>query len=546
VNDDFICTESHETALSIDVTMLHLDRAVNDKIHDTAISSGSFVLSNECLTSHLDTTTNNTAPDNLAAPADDFIVDKIFTEKRNEVSIQEESPLLNVKDLPCEQISSQHVEAEPKTLVNKAYIVFGSLEAKTQNLDIVSDSLKRINPSSVAHPTHMFPEVTDDLGTTSGISDVVKETVGKDEPSVSELKELNTVANETVAETLPAVVMSTLTVTCSESLFLDNTVDISLESQDCICNIGVKQSNNSVDNNCDLNCTHIDADRQTTVPLKGVECETPKLNKNSVISTCSDGSGETLQKEDSDVKSLQDYVGSAYASVESLALPDPPSRSSSQGSLRKEGRAGRYHKRPAPTPPPKNSELESEDWAEVRDSQMLCDANSKAVAWPKELDGDEPSLKATKCEDSESAVTARLVLKPGVVKSLGPDSETRAEIFVSRTPQMKSKNSKSKSKQGDSALSRLFVHPKNQLGGFSSFFPFWHGKQEAHAPSDIQIWTPESSALKGSNSSAFVAVQEDTSCGSKKDKSSHSSYVNVKEMSCSPGKKRRAPLADWE
>jgi hypothetical protein len=545
-NDDFICTESHETALSSDITMLHSDRAVNDKIQDTDVSAGSFALSNECLTSHVDMTTNNTAPDNLAAPAGDFIVDETFTKKENEVFTQEESPLANVKDLPFEHISSQHVEAEPKTFIDKMDIVSGSLEAKTQNLDIVSDSLKHINPFSVAHPTHMIAEVIEDLGTTSGISDFTKERAGKDKPSVSELKELNTVANETVMETLPTVVMSTLTVTCSESLFQDSTVDMNLESQDCKCDTGVKQLNNSVDNNCDLNCTHVGADKQTTEPLQALERETPKLNKNSVISTCGGGSGETLQIEDSDVKPLQEYGGSACASVESLALPDPPSRSSSQGSLRKEGRAGRYHKRPAPTPPPKNSESESEDWAEVQDSRILCDANSKAVAWPKELHGDEPLLKETKCEDSESAVTARLVLKPGVVKSLGPESGTRTEVFVSRTPQMKSKNSKSKSKQGDSALSRLFVHPKNQLGGFSSFFPFWHGKQESHAPVDIQSWTPESSALKGSNSSAFVTVHENTSCGSKKDKCGRSSYVDVKEMSSSPGQQRRAPLADWE
>ena len=62
-------------------------------------------MSDVSLTSHLDITTNNTLPDNSAAPADDSI-DQTFTEKRNEVSTQEESPLVNVKDLPFEQISS--------------------------------------------------------------------------------------------------------------------------------------------------------------------------------------------------------------------------------------------------------------------------------------------------------------------------------------------------------------------------------------------------------------------------------------------------------
>lgn len=544
VSDDIICTGSHDTVLSIDVTMLHLDRAVNDKICDTTVSFESFVLSDECLTSHLDITINNTVPDNHAAPTDDSI-DQTFTEKKNEVLTEEGSPLANVKDVCFEQISSQYEETEPKTLINKADIVSGSLEAKIQNLDLVSDSVKN---SSVTPPKRTMPEVTEDLGTVPGILDV-NETVKKDETSVSELKDLNAVANETVTEPLPAVVMSTLTVTSLKSLCPDNVVNISLESQHFKYDIDVKQANNLVENNSDLNATLVDTDRQTAEILQAVVPETPKLDRSPVISTCGDGSGETLQVEDNDVKPLQDYSGSAYASVESLALPDPPSRSSSQGSLRKDGRAGRYHKRPAPTPPPKNSESESEDWAEIRDSEILFDANSKAVTGPKEPDGYEPSPKATKCEISESAVTARLVLKPGVVKSLGPDSGTRTEVFVSRTPKMKSKNSKSKNKEGSSALPQWFLYPKNQLGGFSSLFPFWHGKQEAHAPADIQSWTPESSALKDSSSSTFAAVQENTSCGSngsRKEESGHSSYFDVQEMSCSPGKRRRAPLADWE
>jgi hypothetical protein len=323
--------------------MLHKDRAVNDKMHDTTVTFENFVLSNECLTSHLDITTNNTLPDNLAAPADDNI-DQTFAEKKNEVSTDAESPVVNVKDLPFEHISSQHEETETKTLIKRANIVSGSLEAKIQNLDLVSDSLKKhINLCSVAQPKHMIPEVTEDLGTVSRISDI-KETVEKDETSVSELKDLNTEANETVTETLPAAVMSTVTVPSSESLCPDNVVDISSESQDSNCNIGVNQATSLVDNNSDLNATLVDADRQTTEILQAVVHETPKLNRSSVISTSGDGSGETLQIEDSDVKPLQDYSGSAYASIESLTLRDPPSRSSSHGSLRKEGRAGRYHK----------------------------------------------------------------------------------------------------------------------------------------------------------------------------------------------------------
>jgi hypothetical protein len=228
LSDDCICTGSHETALSTDETMLHKDRAVNDKIHDTTVTIENFGLSDECLSSHLDITTNNTLPDNLAAPADDNI-DQTFAEKKNEVSTEEESPVVNVKGLPFEHISSQHEETETKTLIKRADIVSGSLEAKIQNLDLVSDSLKKhINLCGFAQPKHMIPEVTEDLGTVSRISDI-KETVEKDETSVSELKDLSIEANETVTETLPAAVMSTVTVPSLESLCPDNVVDISLK-----------------------------------------------------------------------------------------------------------------------------------------------------------------------------------------------------------------------------------------------------------------------------------------------------------------------------
>lgn len=548
VKDDLTSTSNHETSLSCDVTLLQLDRTANGVIHDTVVSSVGSVLSNECLTSHLNTNNNNIIPDTSTAHADETNKDEALTENKNEIPVQKESPIINIRDLSCEPaVLLQHAETEPRNLITgKVDILSDSLEGKAQNLDVAIDSLKHVKPISLAQPTHTAPEVAESLDMTSGFSDVVSKSMGMEESSVSELEEVNNVIDDTVSETLTAVGISHHTLTSAEFHSLDKTMDISSDSQNSKCDTSIKHSNNYVDNKSDLNCGHADTEKQTTEIMNNVEHDTSKLNSNSVISAGVDGLNETLQAESSDVKPLQDQRGSPYTSVESLSPPEPPSRSSSQGSLRKDGRAGRYHKRPAPTPPPKNSESEGEEWTEVREPQTLCDGNSKTSICHKELDECVPSPKEVRFEDTESAVTARLVLKPGVMRSLGPDSGTKAEVFVSRTPQIKSKKLMSKSKQGDSALSRLIGLPKNQFGSLTSYFPFWHGKQEAHASADIQNVSPEGSKLPSSSSSAFVAVHESTSPCSKRHNSSQNSDVNVNVMSCSPGQRRRAPLADWE
>lgn len=546
MKDDHTSTSVHETSLFSNVTMVHSDMTASGIINNTAVSSPGLVLSNEPLISHLNTT-NNMVPNPSAIHTDEIDEDGIYIENKTEISNQKESPAVHMKALLCEQTVSQHTEYEPGNMISdEAGIDFEySLEAKTQNLDTVSDPPKHNELSCLAQPVHTTPEVQETLGISSAVSEIViTESMGKDELSVSGLKEVDSLADKTPA----AVAVFSLTLASAEFLSPDNTVDISLESQDCKHDIVVEQSNNHVDSKSDSNTRHVDTGEPRAGALQCVELEheAPKVDIISVTSAALDGSRQTLQEEDSDVKSLQDHRSSAYASVESLSPPEPPSRSSSQGSLRKESRAGRYHKRPAPTPPPKNLESESEDWAEVQDG------NSKALVWPKELDEDVPLQKAISCENPESALTARLVLKPGVVRSLGPDSGTKAEVFVSRTPQAKHKKSKSKNKQGDSALSRLFVLPKNQFGSLSSYFPFWHGKQEALTSSDTQNGPPESSdlytssALQSSHKSEFVAVHENTSFGLEKNKSRSSSDVNVREMSCSPGQQRRAPLAEWE
>jgi hypothetical protein len=512
VKDNLIYTSNHETPLSKDVIMPHLDTAANGTVCETVVSSTDVVLSTESLTSDLNTTNNNTVLDTFTAQVDAISIDETFTKNKNEMSIQKESSLINVKDLPCEQTISQHMETEPRNLIDKVDIPSDSVETKTQNLDLVSDLVKHAESSSLVQPTHttLVPEASD----TSLDSDaVVSKSAGKDEPSSSEIKEVNIVTDETVSQTLAAVPMSPLTLTTAELLSTDNTLNISLESQDSKYDSGVEQSDYFVDKSA-LNSGHVDTEKPITETLKTIEVEhdTPKLDAG------------------------------------------PPSRSSSQGSLRKDGRAGRYHKRPAPTPPPKNPESESEDWADVREPQSSCDADDIPLALPEELVEDMPSPKALRCEDSESPVTARLVLKPGVVRPLGPDSGTKAEVFVSRTPQTKGKKTKSKGKQGDSTLSRLFVLPKDQFGGLSSLFPFWHGKPDASASAsaDTQNGTPKSSdmysssALLSRSGSAFVAVHEKASSGSERDKPHSSSDVNVTEMSSSPGQRRRAPLADWE
>ncbi|XP_023707717.1 uncharacterized protein LOC111864597 isoform X2 [Cryptotermes secundus] len=547
VKDDIISTSYHETSLSCDVTLLQLDRTANGLIPDTVVSSVGPILSNECLTSHLNITSNNIILGTSTAHADETNKDEALTKNKNEIPVQKESPIINVRDLPCEPAILQHAETEPRNLITgKVDILSDSLEGKTQNMDVAIDSLKDVKPFSLAQPTHTPLEVAEALDMTSGFSEVVSKPVGIEEPSVSFLEEVNNVIDDTVSETLTAVGISGRTPTSAEFHSLDKMADISSESQNSKCDTDIKHSNNYDDNKSDLNFGLAATEKSATGIMHSAEHDTSKLNSNSVISAGVNGLDEILQVENSDENPLQDQRGSPYTSVESLSPPEPASRSSSQGSLRKDGRAGRYHKRPAPTPPPKNSESEGEDWTEVQEPQMLCDGNSKALTCHKELNEHVPSPKEVRFEDSESAVTARLVLKPGVMRSLGPDSGTKAEVFVSRTPQIKSKKLNSKSKQGDSALSRLIGLPKNQFGNLTSYFPFWHGKQEAHASADIQSLSPGSSKLQSSSNSASVAVHESTSSCSKRHNSSQSSDINVKVMSYSPGQRRQAPLADWE
>lgn len=500
VKDDLISTSNHKASLSSDVMLLQLEKTAKGVIHDTAVSSVGLGLPNESLTSHINQA-NNIIQDTSSTHADETNKDETLIEIKSEVHVQKESPLINESDLPCEPAVLQCVESEPRNpITGKVDILSDSLEAKTLNLDVASDSVKHVKPFSLAQPKHTAPEVAEVSDMTSQVSDVVTNSVGIDEPSVSD----------------------------------PDKTDISAESQNSKCDTGIKHSNNCVENKSDLSVGHVETHTEilTAGIMQNVEHETPKSNSNSAISSGADRHSENVQAESSYVKPLQDHSGSPYTSAESLCLPEPPSRSSSQGSLRKEGRAGRYHKRPAPTPPLRNSESEGEDWTEVQEPKILCDGNNKALACSKEHDEDVISPKEVRFEDSESAVTARLVLKPGVVRSLGPDSGMKAEVFVSRTPQNKSRKLKSKSKQGDSALSRLIGLPRNQFGNLTSYLPFWHGKQEAHASADIQSVSPE--------------VHESTPACSERHKSSQSSDVNVNVISCSPGQRRRAPLADWE
>jgi hypothetical protein len=534
--DDLVSPSYRETYLSCDVTLMQLDRTANGVIHDTVVSSAGLVMSNECPTSHLNKT-NNIIQDTSSAHADETNRNETLTEIKNEIPVQKESHLIRVRDLPCEPAVLQNEESEPRSLITgKVDILSDSLESKTQNSDIDSDSMKVVKPFTLAQPTHRAPEVAE-------VSDVVSNSVGTEEPLVSEPQEVNIVTDDTVSETMAAPGKAKHTLTCAEFLSLDKG-DISSESQNSNCDTNMRYSNNYADNKSTLNSGY--AEKHAAGVVRNIELETPKSDSNSVISAGVDRLNEILQAECSDVKPLQDHNGSLCTSVESLSPPEPPSRSSSQGSLRKEGRAGRYHKRPAPTPPPRNSESEGEDCTEARESKILCDGNSKASTCHKEDDEDIISPNEIRPGDSESAVTARLVLKPGVVRSLGPDSGTKAEVFVSKTPQNKSRKLKSKSKQGDSALSRLIELPKNQFGNLTSYFPFWHGKQEVHASADIQSVSPESCQLQSSSGSELLAFHESTPTCSERHKSSQSSDVNVNILSCSPGQRRRAPLAEWE
>nr|CAD7414255.1 unnamed protein product [Timema poppensis] len=183
---------------------------------------------------------------------------------------------------------------------------------------------------------------------------------------------------------------------------------------------------------------------------------------------------------------------------------------------------------------------------------------------------------------SQGALTARLVLKPGVVRNVGPEGSS--EVFVSTSPKLKRKNS-GKKKSGESPISRLLLLPRSQLSHFTSLFPFWHHggspQRELDSASVISLDESDPTNRRGSSTSACslepvvpprkkssspVSLRVDSgmgrpqSSGDLTTEGDHSSPVGksilknrggsfrLRNMSHSPAAKRKsaAPLADWE
>ncbi|XP_069677838.1 uncharacterized protein [Periplaneta americana] len=434
------------------------------------------------------------------------------SEVKEEESVSQSALFTESKsELPAPQESSLKESSETGTLSqSQADETVSTQSQADETVSTQSQADENVSTQSQAGETVSTQPQADETVSTQSTADETEFTQSQ--------------ADETVSETTQAAIAtSPLTITSAESLSPDNTMDISSsESQDSKYDSGVEHSDESV---LEVISAKLDLISKPTVNIPTTEAS-QNINIDQQVMRVN--SSSFLSVEDNDAKHLKDDSGSAYASVESLSSPEVPSRSSSQCSLRKEGRGGRYHKRPAPTPPPRTSESEGDNWVDGQDQITpeplpVSDGDNISSPSPKsdkeEISDDVSSPHVTESDDSDAAVTARLVLKPGVVKSVGPDPNTKTEVFISKTPQSKIKKSKSKSKQGESGFSRLLSLPKN-------LFPFWSGKHD----------NPTSSSGQDESSSTY---SPSTSVGS-----SNSAFAQVRDSK--KQSQPKAPLAGWE
>nr|CAD7266895.1 unnamed protein product [Timema shepardi] len=163
---------------------------------------------------------------------------------------------------------------------------------------------------------------------------------------------------------------------------------------------------------------------------------------------------------------------------------------------------------------------------------------------------------------SQGALTARLVLKPGVVRNVGPEGSS--EVFVSTSPKLKRKNS-GKKKSGDSPISRSPAAAQEELD-FASVISLDESDPTNRRGSSTSACSLEPVAPPRKKSSSPVSLRVDggmgrpRSSGDLTTEGDHSSPVGksilknrggsfrLRNMSHSPAAKRKsaAPLADWE
>lgn len=149
---------------------------------------------------------------------------------------------------------------------------------------------------------------------------------------------------------------------------------------------------------------------------------------------------EILRSKIKELYNIYNDIGSS-AMMSSLQDVQPQKTNDTQPTVDQSIRAGKYHKKAAPHPP-----------------------------------------KSTEKEDSgTSAIKARLVLKPGIIKTLPPLTETsKSEIFLSHSPKAKRKSK--------SPMSRLMMLPKKMV--------FWN-KDESKQTDDKRFsWNMFSGSQK--------------------------------------------------
>nr|CAD7203109.1 unnamed protein product [Timema douglasi] len=536
---------------------------------------------------------------------DDTICSELAEISSPELSPVEKSPPKEVsvgdssRPYP-EIVISDLNDASPQTLGDV-------VEKFPENITLGSErsgELNEVTPSIQENINHVI-NVREDESISANLS----ETTGSETKNVSpELSVLDNIGSAVITDRL---------VTCDESSTTNETMDRRESS------LSNKDSGN------------------TSAQIEGSEERAASLPR------------ETLETSTKDSNQEQSSGFQDPTHTEELSLEEALSSSEALVDLKKHGRAGKYHKRLAPTPPVEErnqqepSAVEFPAVAVETNMDVEVDSSKESVFSKDKMENSlslsvlenigsndhagglrtqeptgedveletgtfppsevtekaavgviggstvsrsltpSPTIAREIIEDEEArvsqgALTARLVLKPGVVRNVGPEGSSG--VFVSTSPKLKRKNS-GKKKSGESPISRLLLLPRSQLSHFTSLFPFWHHggspQRELDSASVISLDESDPTNRRGSSTSACslepvapprkkssspVSLRVDSGMGRPRSsgdlttEGDHSSPVGksilknrggsfkLRNMSHSPAAKRKsaAPLADWE
>nr|CAD7457455.1 unnamed protein product [Timema tahoe] len=479
---------------------------------------------------------------------------------------------------------------------------------------VISD----LNEASLPTPEDALEKFPENFTRDSERSDELNEEIPPSQESNNRL--INIIENESISANLSQKT-GFETKNVSPELSLLNNIDGAVIT-DSLMTCDEPPTDNETMNRCESSLSNKDS-INTSAQIKGREERGASLSRDTL---------ETLTK---DANQEQSSGFQDPTHTEELSLEKALSSSEALVNFKKDGRAGRYHKRLAPTPPVEERNQQEPlavEFPIVADETVSVDTNmdvevdsSKESVFSKDkmenslsvtessmleniggnnhagdLRTQEPTGEDVKPETgtfpssevaekaavgvigsttvsrsltpsptiarkiiedeearvSQGALTARLVLKPGVVRNVGPEGSS--EVFVSTSPKLKRKNS-GKKKSGEScccpgissATSRPCSHesdPTNRRGSSTSacsLEPVASPRKKSSSPVSLRV----DSGMGRPRSSGDLTTEGDHSPPVVKSilKNRGGSF-RLRNMSHSPAAKRKsaAPLADWE